>query len=211
MSMYLTALFFEALRRTGAGAPPAPTLTASVPVNLRQFFPSTSARNFFATITVEHTYGEGDDSVGAVARHLQEDFSAEATPESLDEKLHRLIRVERSPFARIVPRPLKDTLLSLVNRVNNRSLTIAISNLGRVTLPEPAASMWGGWRSVSRRARGPAPSPMPGCSISFSFVGRPCARVRAALWAGIRCPSPRPGPRRRSSRRWVGEAARTAP
>ena len=140
MSMYLTALFFEALRRTGAGAPPAPTLTASVPVNLRQFFPSTSARNFFATITVEHTYGEGDDSVGAVARHLQEDFSAEATPESLDEKLHRLIRVERSPFARIVPRPLKDTLLSLVNRVNNRSLTIAISNLGRVTLPEPAAS-----------------------------------------------------------------------
>ncbi|MGP9537907.1 alcohol acetyltransferase [Brachybacterium sp. AOP43-C2-M15] len=140
MSMYLTALFFAAIRRTPAGAAGAATLTASVPVNLRQFFPSTSARNFFATITVEHTYGEGDDSLGAVARRLQESFSAEATPEALEEKLHRLIRVERSPFARIVPRPLKDTLLSLVNRANNRSLTVAISNLGRVTLPEPAAS-----------------------------------------------------------------------
>jgi hypothetical protein len=142
MSMYLTALFFEAIRRTGAVAQApggARTLTASVPVNLRQFFPSASARNFFATITVAHTYGEGDDSLGAVARGLQEAFSAEATPEALEEKLHRLIRVERSPFARIVPRPLKDVLLSLVNRANNRSLTVAISNLGRVTLPEAAA------------------------------------------------------------------------
>jgi len=142
MSMYLTALFFEAIRRTGAlgrGHGGARTLAASVPVNLRQFFPSTSARNFFATITVSHTYGEGGDSLGEVARELQEAFGAEATPEALEQKLRRLIRVERSPLARIVPRPLKDVLLSLVNRANNRSLTVAISNLGRVTLPEAAA------------------------------------------------------------------------
>ncbi|WP_341854649.1 hypothetical protein [Brachybacterium sp. GPGPB12] len=65
MSMFLTAAFFEAIRRTGAlerDARGARTLAASVPVNLRQFFPSDSARNFFATITVSHTYGAGGDS-----------------------------------------------------------------------------------------------------------------------------------------------------
>jgi hypothetical protein len=142
LSMYLTAMFFEAIRRTGAlerDARGARTLAASVPVNLRQFFPSESARNFFATITVSHTYGRGGDSLGEVARELQEAFSAEATPEALEEKLRRLLRVERAPLARIVPRPLKDLLLGLVNRANNRSLTIAISNLGRVTLPEAVA------------------------------------------------------------------------
>src|SRR5699024_12685134 len=46
MSMYLPALLFQALRHTGAGAPPAPTLTASVPVNLRQVCHWSSARNF---------------------------------------------------------------------------------------------------------------------------------------------------------------------
>jgi hypothetical protein len=142
MSMYLTAMFFEAIRRTGAleEAPAATrTLAASVPVNLRQFFPSASARNFFATITVSHTYGQGGDGLGEVARDLQEAFAAEATPDALEDKLRRLIRVERSPAARIVPRPLKDLLLGIANRANNRSLTVAISNLGRVTLPEAAA------------------------------------------------------------------------
>ncbi|MDN6329708.1 MAG: alcohol acetyltransferase [Brachybacterium sp.] len=140
LTMYLTALFFEAIRRTDESAHTTSTMAASVPVNLRQFFPSTSARNFFATIRVEHTYGQGDDSPGAVARHLQETFSAEATPEALERRLHRLIQVERWPLARIVPRPLKDLLLRLINHANNRSLTVAISNLGRVTLPAPAQS-----------------------------------------------------------------------
>ncbi|QNN82936.1 alcohol acetyltransferase [Brachybacterium sp. Z12] len=140
LTMYLTALFFESIRRTDAGAQGPPTMAASVPVNLRQFFPSSSARNFFATIRVEHTYGRGDDSPGAVARALQESFSAEATPEALEQKLHRLLRVERLPLARIVPRPVKDLLLSLINHANNRRLTVAISNLGRVKLPEPAES-----------------------------------------------------------------------
>lgn len=137
LTMYLTALFFESIRRADESARGA-TMAASVPVNLRQFFPSTSARNFFATIRVEHTFGRGDDSLGAVARGLQEAFSAEATPEALERRLHRLIRVERWPLARIVPRPVKDLLLSLINHANNRSLTVAISNLGRVTLPAPA-------------------------------------------------------------------------
>ncbi|MDN5822651.1 MAG: alcohol acetyltransferase, partial [Brachybacterium sp.] len=140
LTMYLTALFFEAIRRTDESAHTTSTMAASVPVNLRQFFPSTSARNFFATIRVEHTFGEGDDSPGAVARGLQEAFSAEATPEALERRLHRLIRVERWPLARIVPRPVKDAMLSMINHVNNRSLTVAISNLGRVTLPAPAQS-----------------------------------------------------------------------
>ncbi|WP_394215031.1 alcohol acetyltransferase [Brachybacterium vulturis] len=138
LTMYLTALFFEAIRRTDESAHAGATMAASVPVNLRQFFPSTSARNFFATIRVEHTFGQGDDAPGAVARRLQEAFSAEATPEALERRLHRLLRVERWPLARIVPRPVKDVLLSLVNRANNRSLTVAISNLGRVTLPDTA-------------------------------------------------------------------------
>jgi hypothetical protein len=140
LTMYLTALFFEAVRRSSAPLGAARTLSASVPVNLRQFFPSTSARNFFATIRVEHTFGIGDDSPGAIARDLQEAFAEEATPAALERRLRRLIRLERLPVARIVPRPLKDVLLGVINLVNNRGLTVAVSNLGRVTLPEPAQS-----------------------------------------------------------------------
>ncbi|MGM7667132.1 alcohol acetyltransferase [Microbacterium sp. A93] len=146
MTMYLTALFFESIRRSSGGLGRNQTLAVSVPVNLRQFFPSTSARNFFATVRVEHTYGQGAeagagedaDSIGAVARQLQAQFRPKATAEALEAKLRQFIRFERMPVLRVLPRPLKDLMLGLVNRVNNRGLTVAISNMGRVALPEPA-------------------------------------------------------------------------
>ncbi|HIT74350.1 MAG TPA: alcohol acetyltransferase [Candidatus Avipropionibacterium avicola] len=138
-TIYLTALFFEAVRRSSPDLGRARTMAASVPVNLRQFFPSTSARNFFATVRISHTYGEGADDLGTVCRRLEKQFAPKATPAALEKKLRRLIRFERSPALRIVPRPIKDFLLGLLNRANNRNLTVAVSNLGRVALPEPAA------------------------------------------------------------------------
>jgi len=138
LTMYLTALCFEAVRGSAGDLGKNATLAASVPVNLRQFFPSTSPRNFFATIRVEHTYGEGRNDLGAICRQIDSQFRPKATPEALEMKLQKLVRFERMPVLRIVPRPLKDVILKLVNWGSNRGLSVAVSNLGRVTLPEPA-------------------------------------------------------------------------
>nr|WP_232483718.1 alcohol acetyltransferase [Brevibacterium yomogidense] len=140
VTMYLTALFFEAIRLASGGLGRSRTLAASVPVNLRQFFPSDSPRNFFATVRVEHTYGNGADDLGSICRSLAAQFQPGATPEALEKKLRKFIRFERNPLLRVVPRPLKDVFLGLINRANNRGLSVAVSNLGRVTLPEPAES-----------------------------------------------------------------------
>lgn len=145
LTIYLTALFFRALREAIGPLGRASTLAASIPINLRQFFPSTSARNFFATVRVEHTFahdGVGDD-LGSICRELEAQFRPKASPQALERKLRRLIRFERSPLLRILPRVLKDAILRLINWGNNRGLSVAVSNLGRVVLPEPAGSRVG--------------------------------------------------------------------
>ncbi|MGO1184044.1 MAG: alcohol acetyltransferase [Micrococcaceae bacterium] len=143
LTMLLIALFFESVRLASSGLGRSRTLSVSVPVNLRQFFPSTSARNFFATVRLEHTYGEGADDLAAIARGLEEQFAVKASASALDTRLRRFVRFERMPLLRVVPRPLKDGLLRLINWKNNRGLTVAISNLGRVVLPAPAESRVG--------------------------------------------------------------------
>ncbi len=140
LTMYLTALFFESIRRSADSMGKSRTLAATVPVNLRQFFPSVSPRNFFATVRVEHTYGKGPDDIGTVGRQLDNQFRPQATPEALEKKVRRFARFERSPMLRIVPRPIKDVVLRVINWVNNRGLSVSVSNLGRVTLPEPVES-----------------------------------------------------------------------
>ncbi|MFC0673860.1 alcohol acetyltransferase [Brachybacterium hainanense] len=134
-TMYLTALLFEAVRRSARAPDRVASLGASVPVNLRQFYPSTSPRNFFTALRVEHTRRSPDETVAEAARALDADFRAMLEPEELDARVRRLIGLERMPLLRIVPRPLKDVLLRLANTVNNRGLTVAVSNLGRVELP----------------------------------------------------------------------------
>lgn len=103
LTSYLTALFFESFR---AGLGNTRTLAASVPVNLRQFFPSTSARNFFATIRLTHTYskGEGEGDFGSVCRDLEAQLRAGANPDALERKVGRLVRFERNLALRLVPR-----------------------------------------------------------------------------------------------------------
>ncbi len=140
LTIYLIALFFESLRATRVLRREARTMAVSVPVNLRQFFPSASGRNFFATIRLMHQYraDSGADSLGAVCRSLNEQFQSQLTQDGLQRKIRRLVRFERHPLLRFIPRPLKDAVLGAVNHLNNRGITVAISNLGRVALPAPA-------------------------------------------------------------------------
>lgn len=140
LTIYLIALFFESLRVARPLRGRARTMSVSVPVNLRQFFPSESGRNFFATTRLEHTYGDDPaaDTIGGVCNDLDGQFRRELTREGLERKIRRLISFERHPVLRFVPRPLKDAILGAVNRLANRNITVAISNLGRVTLTDPA-------------------------------------------------------------------------
>lgn len=140
LTIYLIAVFFESLRTTRGLQGAARTMTVSVPVNLRQFFPSDSGRNFFATTRLEHTYGDDAeaDTLGAVCRDLDRQFRRALTREGLERKIRRLISFERHPVLRFIPRPLKDVVLGGINRFQSRGVTVAISNLGRVVLPDPA-------------------------------------------------------------------------
>ncbi len=141
MTIYLLAVFFDALRQARPPAGKARTMTCSVPVNLRQFFPTESGRNFFATTMLSHTWGpERVDSIGEVCRGLDAQFKKVLSREGLERKIRRLIRFERNPALRIVPRPLKDVILRVTNSLMNRGITVAISNLGRVTFPDPVAA-----------------------------------------------------------------------
>jgi hypothetical protein len=137
LTMYLTAVFFEAVRRSSGGLGAARTLSASVPVNLRRVFPSASARNFFATVKVDHTYDDGPHDVGDVSRALEARFRVGSTRAALVRRVRSLIRVEEAVVVRMIPLVLKDGPLGVIGRTAGRGFTVAVSNLGVADLPGP--------------------------------------------------------------------------
>ncbi|CAI9401892.1 alcohol acetyltransferase [Aestuariimicrobium sp. T2.26MG-19.2B] len=135
LTVYLTALFLHAIRDVDAETAAGRTMAVSVPVDLRQRFGSRSARNFFATTRLEHC--QSDDSFDAMCTSLARQLAEQTTPAALEAKLRKLIGFEHHPIGRVLPRPLKDLVLGAVNRLNNRNLTVAMTNIGRVSFPDP--------------------------------------------------------------------------
>jgi NRPS condensation-like uncharacterized protein len=107
----------------------------SVPINLRQFFKSETARNFFCTMNIAYRFEESSADLKDVIRSVSESFRTELTEERLYQQLNWFISLERNPFARVVPLPFKNYSLRIANKVSDMGVTSSISNVGQISMP----------------------------------------------------------------------------
>lgn len=107
----------------------------TIPVDLRRFFPTGSARNFFGIINAQHCFKTHGRSFEDVLASVRRDFSAELSPERLLGKINRLSALSRNYLAKIVPLFLKIPILKIAGKVADCEDTAAISNLGRISMP----------------------------------------------------------------------------
>lgn len=134
MTIFLTALFMESAYSI-YGKDKNISLRISVPVNLRQFFPSNSARNFFYTAKLSYPFTK-DYNFKDLCRSLKEQLIQQTRIDYIEQKVRKLVQSENIPIGRVLLRPIKDFALRQINRLNNRGLTLSMSNLGKLDIPE---------------------------------------------------------------------------
>ncbi|MDO5016513.1 MAG: alpha/beta hydrolase fold domain-containing protein [Eubacteriales bacterium] len=140
LSEFLTAVFILAIYRARLAEPRRRkknhSVTISVPVNLRKFFPSHSARNFFTTVVVGYDFSRGEADIDQICGAISRQYQEEITKDNLSKKLLKLYRFEESLALRPIFRPLKDFILKIFYKREDRRVTTAVSNMGRINLPE---------------------------------------------------------------------------
>ena len=107
-----------------------------IPVNLRNFFPSQSARNFFSTITVVYDYSSGPADFDEVLAKVNEVFKEKLTREYLTGTLNSYTAAAHNPLAKIAPLFFKDIVLKIVYWRNKKRYTATFSNVGIIKIPE---------------------------------------------------------------------------
>ena len=135
MTVFLIAVLIQSIgAQMPLGARRRPVVV-TVPVNLRSYFPSLTARNFFGVVEVGYNFsarsGAFEDIVAEVGRQLAEALCAER----LSERMNRMAGLERMLLLRLVPLALKIPILRLFTLLSEREITVSFSNLGRITLP----------------------------------------------------------------------------
>lgn len=108
-------------------------ITLMIPVNLRNYFPSSSMTNFFGWIEAGYQF-ERTTAMQDVIRHLKTVFEEELVKEKIEDKMSELVRLEKNPLLRAVPLEIKNLFLLAGTTLGGRSITAIYSNIGRVEM-----------------------------------------------------------------------------
>lgn len=113
-------------------------VVVTIPVNLRNYFPSFSSRNFFAIIHVGYDFSKNSTDLASVLAQVKRGFQEKLAVEKLKAHVDSLCALEHNFLARIAPLPLKDVVLRYANRIAAQASTVSFSNVGKLSMPEGA-------------------------------------------------------------------------
>ena len=107
----------------------------SIPVNLRNYYPSDTLRNFFNNIDVSHTYN-GGETLGTLALEFDEKLKQALDPELIKKQMNRYQSIEQFFIARMVPLFIKQPIVRMFSARETKTVTAVLSNLGPIKMPE---------------------------------------------------------------------------
>jgi len=134
MCAYLYAFY---LADPGARTSRKP-IKARIPVNMRQFYPSETLRNFslYRNLGFDPR-GKEQWTFEDVTEAMRGKLKASVTPEAMRALLGQTVTMTRSPLLRAVPIALKRWFFKLgYVLTGERPMTGVLSNLGRASLPD---------------------------------------------------------------------------
>lgn len=106
----------------------------SVPVNLRQFFPSETARNFFGVINISYSAMDYDGSLESIIEKVRQSFGDQLTPEKVAATMNSYTRLAGNYAVKVVPLFLKEPALTYFLSKAHSGVTATLSNLERIRM-----------------------------------------------------------------------------
>lgn len=137
LSVFLTALYMVSIaEEMTLWEKKRRPVVITVPVNLRNYFESGSARNFFGVINVGYHFGTGDGRLEDVISKVSAYFKENLNEETMRRRMYELGSLEHNVFARFTPLAVKDFFLRIGYRYSMNEVTGSFSNMGSVKMPD---------------------------------------------------------------------------
>jgi NRPS condensation-like uncharacterized protein len=139
LTVFTTALLIASLRDIMDPRDRDKPVSVAIPVNLQNYFPSDTARNFFGIVDIEYDFVNGEE-LSTICQHVAVTLQQKLTTEALEETIAEQVKIERFWLVRILPLWLKNFVMSRYQILTNNRRTICLSNMGKVTLPKELTS-----------------------------------------------------------------------
>lgn len=132
---FLCSLVIMAIRHEMPVRERTKPIVINLPVNLRNYFESDTARNFFGNVHISYTFGKDEDKPENIAEALHLSLQKELNRDNLMKNISGYVSMERNPFIKIVPLTVKNFFIRIARHIASSKETIVISNVGIVKMP----------------------------------------------------------------------------
>ena len=134
LTVFIAALYSYAIYKDMSARKRRWPIVLTVPVNLRSYFESVTARNFFSYINVGHDYSKGVADLDAIIQSLGESFRNHLTLEQLTKLTSKHMAMEQNIISRVVPLPMKNFVIRRVVNYVDKQTTTNVSNIGKISV-----------------------------------------------------------------------------
>ena len=136
LTAFLLAVFIKSIGDSMPAREKRKNIVIDVPVNLRNYFESKSARNFFGIIDIEYNFKEQPDDLESIIKYVNESMRQNLDKSKIAERMTGLTKMENLLPTRMLPVFVKDPGLKIANHFVEMGVTAAFSNIGKISMPE---------------------------------------------------------------------------
>ena len=136
VTVLFTAVLMDAIYQEMAVKDRDKPVVVTIPVNLRKYFYSESARNFFGIVDVGYVFGKTPVGFRELLAEISSQMQEKLKVEALEGRMNSLGSIERNVFARATPLIFKDFFMKLACDFAAKQETATISNVGKIDMPE---------------------------------------------------------------------------
>ena len=111
------------------------TIKVDIPVDLRKYFNSNTARNFFSLTHIKLKIENNNNYFRDIIKLVDKDLKEKTKIENLLPRINKMLSFERNIAAEIVPISIKDIVLSLIDQISVNKYTTCFSNIGKIDIP----------------------------------------------------------------------------
>ena len=129
LTSYLGALWMLAIRDDMPPRKRQLPVTISLPVNLRNYYPSKTARNFFNSVNVTHVF-DSEISLEELALEFDTALKSQLTEENVKKQMDSFETMEYVAPVRIVPLFIKQLVVRHFTKKSNKKVSMTFSNMG---------------------------------------------------------------------------------
>jgi len=112
----------------------------SMPVNLRNYYPSHTSRNFFNNINVSHIF-DNPISFEDLAKEFDQKMKSNLTEENIKKQMDNFETMEYVAPVRAVPLFIKQMVVRYGSKVTDKKVSMVLSNLGVQNPPSEIAPL----------------------------------------------------------------------